>query len=47
MRENNYKSILENENKVIYLESKLKNVLDTIEIVIDGKLEEAKDSLTN
>src|ERR1700748_3046152 len=47
MRENNYKSILENENKVIYLENKLKNILDTVENVIEGKLDEAKNTLNN
>ena len=47
MRENNYKSILENENKVIYLENKLKNILDTVESLIEGKIEEAKSLLTN
>jgi PAS domain S-box-containing protein len=46
MRENNYKSILENENRVIYLENKLKNVLDTVESLIDGKIEEAKSTLS-
>jgi PAS domain S-box-containing protein len=47
MRENNYKSIIESENKIIYLESKLKNVLDTVESIIDGKMEEAKNSINN
>jgi PAS domain S-box-containing protein len=47
MRENNYKSILENENRIIYLENKLKNVLNTVENVIDGKIAEAKNTLTN
>jgi PAS domain S-box-containing protein len=46
MRENNYKTILENQNRVIYLENKLKNILNTVEYVIKGDLQEATKSLS-
>jgi PAS domain S-box-containing protein len=45
MRENNYKTILENQNRVIYLENKLKNILNTVEYIIKGDLPEATKSL--
>ncbi len=47
MRENNFKSILENENRVVFLENKLKYILETVELVSMDKLEEAKVSLNN
>jgi len=45
MRENNYKTILENQNRVTYLENKLKNILNTVEFIIKGDLSEAKNSI--
>lgn len=47
MRENNYKVAIENDSKVSFLESKLKNILETVEFVSFNKLDEAKDSLNN
>jgi PAS domain S-box-containing protein len=47
MRENNNKLIIEKENRAIFLENKLKFVLETIEYVSDDKFNEAKKSLNN
>jgi PAS domain S-box-containing protein len=45
MRENKFKSSTESENRITFLEGKLKNILRSIEYIIDGKNEDAKDSM--
>lgn len=47
MRDNYTKLIVEKENRVIFLENKLKFILETVKYVSDEKFEEAKKSLNN
>ncbi len=47
MRDNSNNIIVENENKIIYLENKLKSILYTIENVIVENYNEAKNSIYN
>ena len=47
MREDSCKIMIENDNKITYLKSKLKNILITVENVIVGNYEEARRSMYN
>jgi len=47
MRESDQKIILEYENKILYLQNKLKNVLNTVENVVIENFAEAKNYINN
>jgi len=47
MKEIDKKMVEENENRIIYLENKLKNILKTIKHLNEGDIKEASDSLNS
>ncbi len=47
MRDFDKKTSIESENRVVYLENKLKKILKTVELINDNNLEEATNSLNS